>query len=151
MKLFQIEEPDGSSLRDEGPGAAIGIALSPVTLVAASVGGNAEILPPHEGALPLPSVDLRNSAALAELLLALRERAEKTLARPVTHAVIAVDAIGEPTRRAVEGAAAIAGLTVLRLIDSGAAAALARGAPAAQAAALGAAIAAEEDARGLSS
>ncbi len=84
MKLFQIEEPEGPPLDASGPGAAIGIALGAAgAAVACSVGGNAEILPDADGE------DLLQEPDLAALLLALRSRAEKQLARPVTHAVVA--------------------------------------------------------------
>jgi hypothetical protein len=133
MKLFQIEEPDGSPAEAaEGPGAAVGIDLAGA--VAFAVGGNAEILRGREGsegALP---------AALAERLGALKARAERSLARPVTHAVIAAEAADA----ALPAAANAAGLTVLRLMLRKDAAALAAGASPQEAAALGAAICAEE-------
>jgi len=78
---------------------------------------------------------------LASLLLGLRSRAEKQLARPVTHAVIAAD-LAE--RAAIEAAAAAAGIAILRLVDRVTAAGLARDAAPEEAPALGAAIAAEE-------
>ena len=133
MKLFQIEEPDGSPLdAAEGAGAAVGIDLAGA--VAFAVGGNAEILRGREGSEgELP-------AALAERLGALKARAERSLARPVTHAVIAAEAADA----ALPAAAEAAGLTVLRLMRRGDAAALARGASPREAAALGAAICAEE-------
>ncbi|HWG80073.1 MAG TPA: Hsp70 family protein [Stellaceae bacterium] len=151
MKLFQIEEPDGSPLEAEGPGVAVGIELSPAkgAAVAVAVGGNAELLPGTNGtarlALPKPS----DAAALGALLLALRERAEKALARPVTHAVVASDALDAAARQALDRAAQMAGVTLLRVIAPAEAAALAPGADAADAPALGAAIQAEEDATGL--
>jgi len=133
MKLFQIEEPDGSPAEAaEGPGAAVGIDLAGA--VAFAVGGNAEILRGREGsegALP---------EALAERLGALKARAERSLARPVTHAVIAAEAADA----ALPAAAEAAGLTVLRLMLRKDAAALAAGASPQEAAALGAAICAEE-------
>ena len=140
MKLFQIEEPEGSAVPLEGPGAAVGIALAPgMGAVALAVGGNAEILAWHEA--PPPTDD----AALTALLLALRGRAEKMLARPVTHAVIAADGETAVLRRVAEAA----GLAVLRLMATGEAAKLAPGAAVADAPALGAAIAAEDDAARL--
>jgi hypothetical protein len=133
MKLFQIEEPEGSPIdAAEGPGAAVGIDLAGA--VAFAVGGNAEILRGRaggEGDLPV---------ALAERLGALKARAERSLARPVTHAVIAAEAADA----ALPAAAKAAGLTVLRLMRRTDAAALATGASPKDAAALGAAIAAEE-------
>jgi len=143
MKLFQIEEPDGSPLEtDDGPGAAVGIDIAgTVGRVAVALGGNAEILPAADGARSL------SAAMQQELLLGLRSRAEKQLARPVTHAVIAVDP-GE--RAGIEDAAAAAGITVLRLMERGEAAALAEGAAPEEAPVLGAAIAAEDAAATLS-
>jgi hypothetical protein len=96
VKLFQIEEPDGTPLEAEGPGAAVGIVLGEgAAAVAIAIGGNAEFL----AQLPLGD--------LAETLLQLRAQAEKVLARPVTHAVIASDAAVDP---------ASAGLVLLRLV-----------------------------------
>jgi Hsp70 protein len=138
MKLFQIEEPDGSPVdAAEGPGAAVGIdiAAGGVGRVAIALGGNGEILPDGDGERTLRGRDI------ADLLLGLRSRAEKQLARPVTHAVIAVDAMEQAE---LEAAAAQAGLTVLRVIERRAAAALAKDAPVEEAAALGAAVAAED-------
>ena len=138
MKLFQIEEPDGSPTDiAEGPGAAVGIDIAPggIGRVAIAVGGNGEILPDADGKRTLRARDM------TDLLMGLRSRAEKQLARPVTHAVIAADA-SEQT--GLETAAAGAGLTVLRVIERRAAAALATGAAAEEAAVLGAAISAEE-------
>jgi molecular chaperone DnaK (HSP70) len=88
---------------------------------------------------------LDDAAALGALLLQLRERAEKALARPVTHAAVALDADGTG-RAALGAAAAAAGLTLLRVIKAAEAAALAPGAAAADAPVLGAAIQAEDDA-----
>ena len=140
MKLFQIEEPDGTPLESDGPGAAVGIDIAAGTIgrVAIAIGGNAEILPDADGAR---SLSIEPATVAAELLLALRSRAEKQLARPVTHAVLAAD---EKDRAAIERAAAAAGLTVLRLMTRGEAAALAKGAAPEEAAVLGAALAAED-------
>ena len=151
MKLFQIEEPDGSPLEAEGPGVAVGIELSQAkgAAVAVAVGGNAELLPGTDGrprlALPPPG----DHAALGALLLALRERAEKALARPVTHAVVASDALDAAARQALDAAAQSAGIALLRVVAPAEAAALAPGAKAVDAPALGAAIQAEDDATGL--
>jgi Hsp70 protein len=137
MKLFQIEEPDGAPVDRDAPGAAVGIDLAgAMARVAIALGGNAEILPDADGNRALES----SGETLADLLLGLRARAEKQLARPVTHAVIACD----DDRAAVERAAADAGLTLLRLMRRREAAALAKGAAADEAAALGAAQAAED-------
>ncbi len=152
MKLFQIEEPDGSPLEPaDGPGAAVGIDIvaGGIGRVAIAVGGNAEILPDGDGARSIVVAPGRGPAAADSkrtLLLGLRSRAEKQLGRPVTHAVIAV---APADRAGIEDAAAAAGLAVLRLIDRGAAAALAKGASPEEAAVLGAAIKAEDDAAAL--
>ena len=76
MKLFQIEEPDGSPLEPDGPGVAVGIELSPAkgAAVAVAVGGNAELLTDADGVARAALPDLRDAAALGALLLALRER-----------------------------------------------------------------------------
>jgi hypothetical protein len=138
MKLFQIEEPDGSAIdAAEGPGAVVGIDVAPggIGRVAISVGGNGEILPDADGERTLQARDLTS------LLLGLRSRAEKQLARPVTHAVVAADSV---ERAGLEAAAAKSGLSVLRVIERRAAAALAIGAASEEAAVLGAAVAAED-------
>ena len=119
-KLFQIEEPDGSPLDPSGPGAAVGIGIQKAGrslprhslqgAVAFAVGGNAEILPGSDGERVLDSGDL------AELLLGLRSRAEKQLARPVTHAVVMLPPIEEgPLAPAI----AAAGLMLLDSVDPG--------------------------------
>ena len=151
MKLFQIEEPDGTPLESDGPGAAVGIELSAAegAAVAVAVGGNAELLPGADGAARLAASGLEDADALAALLLRLRERAEKALARPVTHAVVALAAPGERAFQATGAAAASAGLVLLRLMGSSEAAARAPGARPADAPVLGAAIQAEDDAAPL--
>ena len=119
-KLFQIEEPDGSPLDPSGPGAAVGIAIrkagaalpghSLQGAVAFAVAGNAEILPSGEGERLLEAADL------TALLLGLRSRAEKQLARPVTHAVVMLPPIEQgPLAPAAEKA----GLTLLDSPDPG--------------------------------
>jgi hypothetical protein len=131
-KLFQIEEPDGSPLDPSGPGAAVGIGIhkagrSLQGAVAFAVGGNAEILPGSDGERVLDSGDL------AALLLGLRSRAEKQLARPVTHAVVLLPPIEEgPLAPAAEAA----GLALLNSVDPGS--------KSAEAAALEAAVMAED-------
>ena len=131
-KLFQIEEPDGSPLDPSGPGAAVGIGIRKAGrilqgVVAVAVGGNAEILPSNDGERVLESGDL------AELLLGLRSRAEKQLARPVTHAVVMLPPIEQgPLALATEAAG-------LRLLDS-----VDPGTKSAEAAALEAAVLAED-------
>jgi hypothetical protein len=90
VKLFQIEEPDGSPSDPEAPGAAIGIDLTgTLAVVAVAVGGNAAVLADREGFerdLPVPGPD-GNWPALFE---GSRLRAERSLGRPVTHAVVAL-------------------------------------------------------------
>jgi len=139
MKLFQIEEPEGAPLESEGPGAAVGIDLA--GSVAVSVGGNAELLRGRDGATWSGHSDA------AMLLGSLKARAEQALARPVTHAVIAGDDIDTA---AIDTAATAIGLTVLRLIPRAEAAAVAGGADRRAAAALGAAMLAEDLAARLS-
>jgi hypothetical protein len=150
MKLFQIEEPDGSPLdAGDGPGAAVGIdiAAGGIGRVAVSLGGNAEILPGADGERSLVAAIGHDAvAATKDLLLGLRGRAEKQLAQPVTHAVIAVEA---NARAGIEDAAAAAGLVVLRVVERAVAAALVKGTAPAEAAVLGAAIAAEDAAAAL--
>lgn len=117
MKLFQIEEPDGSPADPGAPGAAVGIDLTGREAeVATAVGGNAVVLNDRDGfelQLTVPSA----SAAMAEWQALLERtclRAERTLARPVTHAVVvADDAVAERVQRA----AAEANLLLLRLVS----------------------------------
>jgi Ethanolamine utilization protein EutJ (predicted chaperonin) len=148
MKLFQIEEPDGTPLESDGPGAAVGIELSVAAgaAVAIAIGGNAELLPGADGAARIAASGLEDVQAVTTLLLRLRERAEKTLARPVTHAVVALAAPGARAREVISAAAAAAGLVLLQLMGSREAAARAPDTLAADAAVLGAAIQAEDDA-----
>ncbi len=123
MKLFQIEEPDGGPADTNAPGAAIGIdASGSQAEVAFSVGGNALVLSDREGyarALSVPAI----AAATAEwqlLLEGARIRAERVLARPITHAVIVLAATpdGGSAGRLLE-AAEHAGLGVLRVAVRG--------------------------------
>jgi hypothetical protein len=136
MKLFQIEEPDGSPVDADVPGVAVGIDIAPegIGRVAIAVGGNAEILPDPDGNRTLSLAPHR------DMLLALRGRAEKQLARPVTHAVIAAD---QDAARITEAAAA-AGINVLAIVPRSEASALARDAVAEEAPVLGAAMRAED-------
>ena len=141
MKLFQIEEPDGGPADPTAAGAAIGIdASSAVVEVAFSVGGNAVVLAGREGfqhVVPVPEVRA-GKPEWQQVFEAARTRAERGLARPVTHAVIVVGETpdAETAARLCEAAAA-AGLGVLRL------AALTE-LPAASAPALAAAMLAED-------
>jgi hypothetical protein len=142
VKLFQIEEPDGSPVDPDAPGVAIGIDISgPVAQVAVAVGGNAVVLEDREGfALDLA---VPSTAAPAEDWLRLFEgarlRAERSLAQPVTHAVLAVAAAHDAALAAqLATACAAAGLTLLRTLARDALAG------AAEAPALAAAILAED-------
>jgi hypothetical protein len=118
MKLFQIEEPDGSPVDPEAPGVAIGVDLSGAYAeVALSVGGNAAILTDREGfALDLAVPGLEASTDdWQRLFEGARLRAERALAQPATHAVVAIavpaaPAIVERLGRAAEAAG-------LRLLD----------------------------------
>jgi hypothetical protein len=118
VKLFQIEEPDGGPADPSAPGAAIGIHASGATVeVAFSVGGNAVVLADREGyehALAAPDA-LAAPARWQEVFEAARTRAERALARPVSHAVIVLAAApdGDLSGKLHEAAEA-AGLTVLR-------------------------------------
>ncbi|HWB51801.1 MAG TPA: hypothetical protein VG651_22025 [Stellaceae bacterium] len=120
MKLFQIEEPDGSPADPGAPGAAVGIdAGGDLAEVAFSVGGNAVMLADREGyerALPVPGPD----APLADwqaLFEGAKLRAERALARPVTHAVLVFAAPLDPALAAeLLRASEAAGVELLRLV-----------------------------------
>jgi hypothetical protein len=119
VKLFQIEEPDGGPTDPSAPGAAIGIDVcGPEPGVAFSVGGNAELLADREGFVqPLP-VPGGAATRWQELLEAAKARAERALARPVTHAVIVLaDPPGAEAAERLRPAAAAAGIEVLRLVS----------------------------------
>ncbi|MGC2412177.1 MAG: hypothetical protein WA459_05720, partial [Stellaceae bacterium] len=83
MKLFQIEEPDGSPADPDAPGVAIGIDISGSSAeVAVAVGGNAAVLPDREGfaldlAVPAPGA---SHEAWQRLFEGARLRAERGLA-----------------------------------------------------------------------
>ncbi|HEX3537156.1 MAG TPA: hypothetical protein VHU15_10335, partial [Stellaceae bacterium] len=119
----------------DAPGAAIGIDVGgAVAEIAISVGGNAAILADREGfemSLPVPAApdgDWRHLFEGAKL------RAERALARPVTHAVLALGAAPNADFAAgLADAAGAVGLELLRLVP---AAALAAGEPRACAAAV---------------
>ncbi len=122
MKLFQIEEPDGSPTDPGAPGAAIGIDLGGAEAeVAASVGGNAVVLIDREGferSLAVPGLDAP-AEQWEELFAGARLRAERALARPATHVVIAAAAaIGASAAARLTEAARQAGLAVLRLVGA---------------------------------
>jgi hypothetical protein len=120
MKLFQIEEPDGSPVDPDASGVAIGIDLTGAYAeVALSVGGNAAILTDREGfALDLAVPGLEASTDdWQQLFEGARLRAERALAQPATHAVVAlaiatVPAIVERLSRAAEAAS----LTLLEVM-----------------------------------
>jgi hypothetical protein len=122
MKLFQIEEPDGSPTDPDMPGAAIGIdAGGDLAEVAFAIGGNAVTLADREGfehALPVPSPDapLTDWQALFE---GAKLRAERTLARPVTHAVLVFPAALDPALAAeLITASEAAGIELLRIVTA---------------------------------
>ena len=122
MKLFQIEEPDGSPSDPGAPGAAIGIDLGRAEAeVAVSVGGNAVVLTDREGfeqSLAVPALDAP-AEDWEELFAAARLRAERALARPATHAVIVLAAaVGPSTAARLTQAAGEAGLAVLRIVSA---------------------------------
>jgi hypothetical protein len=120
MKLFQIEEPDGSPGDPDAPGAAIGIdACGGCAEVAVAIGGNPVTLADRDGferSLPVPGPD----APLADwqtLFEGARLRAERALGRPVTHAVLVFAAALDPALAAeLLGAAEAAGIELLRVV-----------------------------------
>ena len=123
MKLFQIEEPGGGPTDPNEPGAAIAIeATGARAEVAFSVGGNALVLDDRAGfeqALTVPAI-VASAAEWQELFEGARMRAERALARPVTHALVVLAAAPDADdarrlRQAAEGA----GLEVLRLAGRG--------------------------------
>ena len=120
MKLFQIEEPDGSPVDPDAPGVAIGIDLTgEPPAVAVAVGGNAALLHDRQGFerdLPVasPGAALEVWQAVLE---GARLRAERALAQPVTHAVLAMASAPEPALAArLFSAGEAARLTVLRIV-----------------------------------
>jgi hypothetical protein len=116
VKLFQIEEPDGSPADRDAPGAAIGLDLTGTQAeVAIAIGGNAAVMNDGDG-FELDLAVPASSAALPEwqaLLEGARLRAERALARPVTHAVVVADAAAFER---LTGAAAEADLLLLRIV-----------------------------------
>jgi hypothetical protein len=120
VKLFQIEEPDGGPADPSAPGAAIGIDAGGAEVeVAFSVGGNAVLIHDREGFerdLVVPDATA-GMALWQELFEAARIRAERALARPVSHAVVVLGGLAKADlQSALREAAAAAGLTVLRLM-----------------------------------
>jgi hypothetical protein len=119
VKLFQIEEPDGGPVDPAAGGAAIGVdASGAVVEVAFSVGGNALVLADREGfedVLRVPSGAAEQTEWQA-VFEAARIRAERALARPVTHAVfVLADAPDAETTSRIRNAAEGSGLQVLRI------------------------------------
>jgi hypothetical protein len=119
VKLFQIEEPDGGPADPNAAGATIGIDASAVTVeVAVSVGGNAVILADREGfaqVVPVPELAAGKSE-WQQMFESARVRAERALARPVTHVVVALRRTPDAdTENKLRDAAQGAGLEVLRL------------------------------------
>jgi hypothetical protein len=116
VKLFQIEEPDGSPPDPDAPGAAVGIdASGPVAEVAVAIGGNAAVLADRDGfevdlTVPSPTAPISEWRVLLERA---RLRAERAMARPVTHAVLVAD---EPVVGTFQRAAAEAELVLLRIV-----------------------------------
>jgi hypothetical protein len=120
MKLFQIEEPDGSPLDPDAPGVAIGIDIGGAAAeVAVAVGGNAVVLADREGfaldlAVPPPTAP---GAEWRDLFEGARLRAERSLAQPVTHAVVAVKTAPDAAFAArLLAACEAAGLTLLQVV-----------------------------------
>jgi hypothetical protein len=118
VKLFQIEEPDGSPGEADLPGAAIGVDASGLLAEAAfAVGGNAVMLRDHAEFVRI----LRVPAATAPesdwraLFEGVRRRAERLLARPVTHAVVVLAAPPASGGAMLRTAAAQAGIEILCL------------------------------------
>jgi hypothetical protein len=120
VKLFQIEEPDGSPADDSLPGAAIGIDLSGAQAMAAfSVGGNAVPLDDREGfvqVLPVPA-EPGTASEWQAVFEGVRRRTERLLVRPVTHAVVVLTATTPDAERRLGAAAAAAGIELLRFLD----------------------------------
>ena len=120
MKLFQIEEPDGSPADSDAPGAAIGIdAAGGEAEVAFAVGGNAVLLSDREGfelSLPVPS---QPNGDWRRLFEGAKLRAERALARPVTHAVVALAEPPDPDFAAgLADAAGAVGIALLRIVPA---------------------------------
>ena len=121
MKLFQIEEPDGSPVDPDAPGVAIGVDIGGKEAeVAVAVGGNAAVLADRDGfsldlTVPLPDAGAEDWRDVFE---GARLRAERALAQPVTHAVVALAAPAEPAfAEKLSSAATAAGVTLLDLVS----------------------------------
>jgi hypothetical protein len=123
VKLFQIEEPDGGPADPNETGAAIGIDAGGARAeVAFSVGGNALMLDDRAGfeqSLPIPAI-VAPTAEWQGLFEGSRMRAERALARPVTHAVVVLTAAADADAAGrLRQAAESAGLELLRLVGRG--------------------------------
>jgi hypothetical protein len=120
LKLFQIEEPDGSPGDPDAPGAAIGIdASSGLAEVAVAIGGNAVTLADRDGFerdLPVPGPDAPLTAWQA-LFEGARLRAERALARPVTHAVLVFAALDPALAAELLRASEAAGIELMRVLS----------------------------------
>ncbi len=123
MKLFQIEEPEGGPVDANAPGgapgAAIGVAIGGrMAEIAVAVGGNAEVLQGAPGFAPPPAVPPLKAAhrEWREFFETARSFAERALARPVTHVVIALPTAPDAAfEERLSQAAREAGLTPLRI------------------------------------
>jgi hypothetical protein len=122
VKLFQIEEPEGGPADPSAAGAAIGIdASGRLAEVAFSVGGNGLVLSDREGFEQVLSVPGAVAIDLEwrEMFEKAKVRAERALARPVTHAVVVLDPESAKDADRLRAAAREAGLEVLRFLDGG--------------------------------
>jgi hypothetical protein len=134
VKLFQIEEPDGSPSDPDAPGAAIGIdASGKLAEVAFAIGGNAVILADREGFerdLPVPALDA-TLETWQTMFEGARIRAERNLGRPVTHAVLAsAREPDESTLARLTQAAVASGIELLLVLSWGKLSLAASGSPA---------------------
>lgn len=119
MKLFQIEEPEGGPADPNAAGAAIGIdASGRLAEVAFSVGGNGLVLSDREGFEQVLSVPggATFGPGWREMFENAKVRAERALARPVTHAVVVVAPESAKDTDRLRDAAREAGLVVLRVV-----------------------------------
>jgi hypothetical protein len=119
MDLIQIEEPSGARDGADGVGLSVGIELSALggVAVAASMGGNAEMVVKRDGAAAKKDA---SESELAVLFANVRSLAEKALAQPVTHAVVVLNGISVP-HGMVMRAAAEADIALLGIRDGGSA------------------------------
>jgi hypothetical protein len=118
LKLFQIEEPDGSPVEANLPGAAIGIDASGAFAEAAfAVGGNAAMLRdrPEFARISTVPAAMAPESDWRALFEGVRLRAERLLARPVTHAVVVLAAPAAAAGAMLRAAATQAGVEILGL------------------------------------